>query len=62
MKQIADLISGLLLWIFVPAILLVYLFILLLLALAELFIFIFDRADRDRMRLIRKLIEPLQKR
>jgi len=62
MKLIAELISGVLLWIFVPVILLVYLFILLLLAIGELFIFIFDRADRDRTRLIKKLLQPLQKR
>ena len=62
MKQITELISGVLLWLFVPVILLVYLFILLLLALAELFTFIFDRADRDRMRLIRKFLQPLHKR
>ncbi len=62
MKQIANLISGVLLWVMIPVIMLVYLFILLLLAVGELFIFIFDRADRDRTRLIKKLLQPLQKR
>ena len=62
MKQIADFISGVLLWVMIPFIMLVYLFILLLLAVGELFIFIFDRADRDRTRLIKKLLQPLQKR
>jgi hypothetical protein len=62
MKQIADFISGFLLWVMIPLIMLVYLFILLLLAISELFIYIFDRADRDRTRLIKKLLQPLQKR
>jgi hypothetical protein len=62
MKQIADFISGVLLWVMIPLIMLVYLFILLLLAISELFIYIFDRADRDRTRLIKKLLQPLQKR
>lgn len=62
MKQIADFISGVLLWVMIPLIMLVYLFILLLLAFSELFIYIFDRADRDRLRLIKKLLQPLQKR
>lgn len=62
MKQIADFISSILLWVMIPFIMLVYLFILLLLAVGELFIFIFDRADRDRTRLIKKLLQPLQKR
>lgn len=62
MKQIADFFSSILLWVMIPFIMLVYLFILLLLAVGELFIFIFDRADRDRTRLIKKLLQPLQKR
>jgi hypothetical protein len=62
MKQIADFISGVLLWVMIPFIMLVYLFILLLLAISELFIYIFDQADRDRTRLIKKLLQPLQKR
>jgi hypothetical protein len=62
MKQIADFISGVLLWVMIPFIMLVYLFILFLLAFSELFIYIFDRADRDRTRLIKKLLQPLQKR
>jgi hypothetical protein len=62
MKQIADFISGVLLYVMIPFIMLVYLLILLLLAISELFIYIFDRADRDRTRLIKKLLQPLQKR
>jgi hypothetical protein len=62
MKQIAEFISGVLMWLMIPLIMLVYLFILLLLAISELFIYIFDRADRDRTRLIKKLLQPLQKR
>jgi hypothetical protein len=62
MKPIADFISSVLMCVMIPLIMLVYLFILLLLAFSELFIYIFDRADRDRTRLIKKLLQPLQKR
>jgi hypothetical protein len=62
MKLIADFISSVLMCVMIPLIMLVYLFILFLLAFSELFIYIFDRADRDRTRLIKKLLQPLQKR
>lgn len=60
MKPIIEFISSILLWLLIPLILFVYLLALLLIALGELFSYLFDRADRDRIRLIKKLLTPLQ--
>ena len=62
MKPVFELLSSVLLWLFIPVLMLVYILILFLLAVGELFIFVFDRAERDRTRLIRKLLQPLHKR
>ncbi len=62
MTRIIDIISSILMMAIIPILFSIYLFILFLLAVAELFIYTFDRADRNRANLIKKFLQPLQKR
>lgn len=62
MKPIVEVISSALMMAIIPVLLFIYLFILFLLAIAEMFFYIFDRADHQRTNLIKKFLNPLQKR
>lgn len=62
MKIIVDILSHVLLFIFVPLIFLVYVFMLVLFAVARTLFYIFDKTERKRDSIINKILFPLHKR